>query len=565
MRWTLKPKPEQSKVRSLQEVLKVDTITATLLVQRGIETYDQARHFFRPELNDLHNPFLMKDMDIAVSRIERAMSEEESIMVFGDYDVDGTTAVALLSTFLDDIHDRVTTYIPDRYDEGYGISIKGIDYADDNDISLIIALDCGIKAIDQVEYAKSKGIDFIICDHHRPGENLPDAIAILNPKREDCNYPYKELCGCGVGFKLIQAITEKQGETVEDIGFYLDLVATAIAADIVPMTGENRALAHYGLQVINSSPRPGIKALLASKKKDQYNITDVVFTLAPRINAAGRMKHGLYAVDLLRETDYSSAVIAAEAIDGFNTERRELDKMITEEAINIIISAGEEECDSTVVYKENWHKGVLGIVASRLIETYYRPTIVLTLSNGLITGSVRSVKGFDVYNALEKCKSHLDRFGGHKYAAGLTLKPENLSAFKTDFEEVVASTIQADQKIPEITIDMEIEFDEITPKLHRILSQMAPFGPGNMTPVFMSRNLADTGYAKQVGELANHLKARFVHGHSIKKLGAIGFGLGKKMELLRNRKKVMAAYSIDENHWNGRIDLQLKLRDLKST
>ena len=564
MRWTLKPKPEHSKVRSIQDALKVDVITATLLVQRGIETYDQARNFFRPELSDLHDPFLMRGMDLAVDRIEHAISQQENIMVFGDYDVDGTTAVALLSSFLDGIHDRVTTYIPDRYEEGYGVSLKGIDYADDNEISLIIALDCGIKAIEQVKYAKSKGIDFIICDHHRPGADLPDAVAILNPKQENCPYPYKELCGCGVGFKLVQALSAKRGGSVEDISGYLDLVATAIAADIVPMTGENRVLAFYGLQVINSSPRPGIMAMLAGKKKDQYNISDVVFTLAPRINAAGRMKHGQYAVDLLKEPDFPNAVKAAEAIDGYNSERKELDKMITEEALDLISSQGEADRFSTVVYKEDWHKGVLGIVASRLIETFYRPTIVLTLSNGLITGSVRSVKGYDVYNALEKCKSHLDRFGGHKYAAGLTLKPENLAAFKADFEEVVSTTIQADQKIPELTIDMEIDFDNVTPKLHRILSQFAPFGPGNMTPVFMSKDLMDTGYAKQVGDQGKLLKATLVHGHSAQKLGAIGFGLGSSMNLITNRKKIMAAFSVEENHWNGRVNLQLKLRDLKS-
>ncbi len=563
MRWTLKPKPDPVKTQSLQQELKVDNITAALLVQRGIESYEQARLFFRPDLEDLHDPFLMKDMDKAVERIERAVSQQENILIYGDYDVDGTTAVAMLSSFLEGLHESVTTYIPDRYEEGYGISLKGIDYADDNGIGLIIALDCGIKAVNQVAYAKSKEIDFIICDHHRPGNELPDAVAILNPKQEECEYPYEELCGCGVGFKLMQAIVEKRGHDIEEIKGYLDLVCTAIAADIVPMTGENRTLAFHGLRLINSEPRPGIRAILAEKQKPEVDINVVVFTIAPRINAAGRMKHGQFAVDLLRESDHDKANELASAIDELNTDRKDQDRIITEEALQLIESDGETENHSTVVYKEHWHKGVLGIVASRLIETHYRPTIVLTQSNGEITGSVRSVKGFDVYNALEQCKSYLDRFGGHKYAAGLTLKPENLTGFKARFEEVVKNSLTPEQKIPEIKIDMEIDFDHITPKLYRILSQFSPFGPANMTPVFMTRNLFDTGYAKSVGENGAHLKATFIQRNSNQKLGGIGFGLGDKLHLLKSKQPLMVVFTIDENHWNGRTDLQLKIRDLK--
>jgi len=561
MRWTLKPKPEQLKVDALKEALQIDDIIATLLVQRGIDTYESAKTYFRPNIDDLHNPFLMKDMDKAVSRIEKAITNEENILVYGDYDVDGTTAVSLLSSYLLSKYPNVATYIPDRYKEGYGISYQGIDFANDNDFSLIIALDCGIKAIEKVDYAKEKGIDFIICDHHRPGDNIPDAVAVLDPKRSDCEYPYKELCGCGVGFKLIQALASKEGKTAEDLVEYLDLVATAIGADIVPVTGENRVLAYFGLQVINEAPRIGFKAIINQTKKEALTITDVVFIIAPRINAAGRMKHGQYAVNLLIETDLETAICFAQEIEAFNTDRRDADKRITEEALQQIEEQKEQKNFSTVVYHETWHKGVIGIVASRLTETYYRPTLVFTKSGDRLAASARSVKGFDVYNALEACSEHIEQFGGHKYAAGLTIKEENYEAFKQAFESVVSNSIEKHMMTPEVTVDTEISLDNITPKFYRILSQFAPFGPGNMTPVFMTSNLKDTGYGKCVGEGDKHLRVTVIQNKS--KLSGIGFGLGDKIELIRNRKPFKATFSIDENHWNGNVSLQMKLRDIK--
>ncbi|MBE9489445.1 MAG: single-stranded-DNA-specific exonuclease RecJ, partial [Bacteroidetes bacterium] len=545
MRWTLKPKPEVEKVEALQKVLQVDTITATLLIQRGIETYEDAKMFFRPSLDHLHDPFLMKDMDKAVARIEKAISNNENILVFGDYDVDGTTAVALMSSYLKTQQENIATYIPDRYDEGYGISYKGIDFAHDNDFSLIIALDCGIKAIDKIAYAKEKNIDFIICDHHRPGSILPNAIAVLDPKREDCEYPYKELCGCGVGFKLVQALASKDNKTIEDLAEYLDLVATAIGADIVPITGENRALAYFGLQVINSNPRPGIKAIINQVKKEELTITDVVFIVAPRINAAGRMKHGDYAVTLLTETDINLAITYASEIEEFNLDRRETDKQITKEALKQIEAQNEQKKFTTVVYDETWHKGVIGIVASRLIETYYRPTLVFTKSGDRLAASARSVSGFDVYNALEACAEHIEQFGGHKYAAGLTLKEENYKAFKQAFEDVVSKTIDKNQLTPEIKIETQIDLKDITPKFYRILKQFMPFGPGNMTPIFMTENLNDTGYGKCVGEDDNHLRITATQPQS-NKIVCIGFNLGDKEDLISNKKLFKAVYSIDE-------------------
>jgi len=425
MRWTLKPKPSEDKIKHLAQALNVEDFVATLLIQRGIETFEDAKNFFRPSLEHLHDLYLMKDMDKAVARIEQAIENQENILVFGDYDVDGTTAVSLVSSYLKSHYPNIATYIPDRYDEGYGISFKGIDFADDNGFSLIIALDCGIKSIDHIAYAKAKNIDFIICDHHRPGEFLPDAVAILDPKREDCFYPYDELCGCGVGFKFIQALGQNRNETIQDLVPYLDLVATAIAADIVPITGENRVLAYFGLQVINSDPRPGIKALVHQVKKKVLDITDVVFIISPRINAAGRIKHGNHAVELLTEFDFEQAQQFASEIEQYNADRKDLDKKITKEAFQQILENQEEERFSTVVFQEDWHKGVIGIVASRLIETYYRPTLVFTKSGDKYAASARSVKGFDVYNALDACAEHLEQFGGHMYAAGMTLKAEN--------------------------------------------------------------------------------------------------------------------------------------------
>ena len=525
MRWTLKPKPSEDKVKGLAQALKVEEFVARLLVQRGIETFDEARQFFRPTLADLHNPYLMKDMDKAVERIEMAIENQENILIFGDYDVDGTTAVSLVSSYLKTYYPNVATYIPDRYDEGYGISFKGIDYADDNGFSLIIALDCGIKSIDHVAYAKERNIDFIICDHHRPGAVLPEAVAILDPKREDCGYPYDELCGCGIGFKLIQALGENRNQTIEDLTSYLDLVATAIAADIVPMTGENRILANFGLQVINSDPRPGIKALIHQIKKKTLDITDVVFIIAPRINAAGRIKHGNHAVELLTEFDFEQAQQFASEIESYNSERKDLDKQITKEA-------------------------------------YYRPTLVFTKSGDKYAASARSVKGFDVYNALESCSEHLEQFGGHMYAAGMTLLEENYQTFKDAFEKVVEETIHPDCLTPEISIDAEINFSDITPKLVRILQQFEPFGPQNMTPVFLTKNVYDTGYAQKLGADEEHLKL-FVRQNNSEGMAAIGFGLGNKMEMTTDKKSFEAVYCIDENEWNGKTSVQLRLKDIK--
>ncbi len=569
MRWTLKAKPEQYQINQLVKELKVDDLIAQLLLQRGISTYQEAKKFFRPQLSHLHNPFLMKDMDIAVERIEAAIANEENILVYGDYDVDGTSSVALLSSYLLVDYPNVATYIPDRYDEGYGVSYKGIDFAEDNGFSLIIALDCGVKAIDKVAYAKEKGVDFIICDHHRPGVELPEAVAVLDPKRDDCTYPYDELCGCGVGFKLIQALASKKGETIEDLIPYLDLVATAIAADIVPITGENRVLAYFGLQVINSDPRIGFQAIINQIKKKQLTITDVVFTIAPRINAAGRMKHGQHAVDLLTETDLSQAEIFAKQIEEFNTDRKGLDKKITQEALLQVQENKEEDRVTSVVYNENWHKGVIGIVASRLIETYYRPTLVFTKSGDKLAASARSVKGFDVYNALEGCADFIEQFGGHKYAAGLTLLEDQYEGFKKQFEKVVSETIDVHLLTPEITVDAKIAFKEITPKLLRIISQFEPFGPGNMNPVFMTDNLKDTGYAKTVGEGDKHLKCTLKQSNSVsssgaeRSIGAIGFNLGSKKALVVNKQPFSAAFVLDENEWNGRTTLQLRLKDIK--
>ncbi len=563
MRWKLKPETNPQITSKLALELGVDNTLAKLLVNRGIKTFDEAKAFFRPSLSDLYNPYLMKDMDKAVERIEKAIIEGENILVYGDYDVDGTTSVSLVSSYLKTIYPNVATYIPDRYAEGYGISFQGIDYAEDNGITLIIALDCGIKAIDQVNYAKEKGIDFIICDHHRPGDKIPNAVAVLDPKRLDCNYPYKELCGCGVGFKLVQALASNRDQTIDDLVEYLDLVATAIAADIVPITGENRILAYFGLQVINQNPRTGIKAMIQQVKKEEFTITDVVFIIAPRINAAGRIKHGNYAVELLTEMDFDTAVKFASEIEKNNTDRKELDKTITIEALQQIEENKEQENFSTVVYAENWHKGVIGIVASRLIETYYRPTLIFTKSGDKLAASARSVKGFDVYEALEQCSEFIEQFGGHKYAAGLTLEPSNYENFKAKFEEVVKNTLPEELRTPEISIDAEINLDEVTPKFFRILKQLEPFGPQNMKPAFMSGGLRDNGYGKKVGADETHLKLNIFQGSNQKTYNAIGFSMGEKHQITTNGNSFKAVFNIDENHWNGNTSLQLLLKDIE--
>lgn len=562
MRWTLKPSVDEHKVQHLVDALAVDRSIAHLLVQRGIETFEEAKAFFRPKIEDLHNPFLMKDMDKAVERIERALATNERILVYGDYDVDGTTSVALMATYLETKTDQIATYIPDRFEEGYGVSYKGIDYAIDNDFTLIVALDCGVKAVDKVQYAKDKGVDFIICDHHRPGDKLPQAVAVLDPKRADCTYPFKELCGCGVGFKLIHALGHNQGESLKDFLPYLDLVATAIGADIVPIVGENRILAYHGVRVMNASPRPGFQALIKNIKKTTLTIADVVFVIAPRINAAGRMKHGNYAVSLLKESNITQAELVAQEIESFNTTRRALDQNITKEALAQIEELNETECSSTVVYDSSWNKGVIGIVASRLIETYYRPTLVFTKSGDLLTASARSVRGFDVYEALQNCSKYIEQFGGHKYAAGLSIKEQNFRAFKQAFENEVDKTLAVHLRTPELLIDAEIQLSAVTPKFYRILKQFAPFGPQNMAPVFMTSDVVDTGYAKCVGEEDKHLKISLAQ-HNGEPINGIGFGLGDKLPYVANKSTFSIAYAIDENQWNGRISLQLKLKDIK--
>ena len=541
--------------------LGVNKIIATLLVQRGINTFSEAKDFFRPSLKNLHDPFLMKDMDKAVARVLQAIENQENIMVFGDYDVDGTTSVALVSSYLQSHYPNVCTYIPDRYAEGYGVSYQGIDFADDNNISLIIALDCGIKSIEHVKYAKDKKIDFIICDHHRPGAQIPDAAAVLDPKRDDCDYPYKELCGCGVGFKLLQALAPHFNQNIKHLIPYLDLVATAIGADIVPITGENRILAKFGMDVINQNPRPGIKAILKNQKS-HYTITDIVFTVAPRINAAGRMKHGIYAVELLTKFDELDAEIAANEIDQYNSQRRVKDQDITKEALQQIIELNEEHRYSSVVYQHNWHKGVIGIVASRLTETYYRPTLVFTKSGDKLAASARSVKNFDVYNALEACAEHIIQFGGHMYAAGLTIAEEKYQDFKEAFEKVVRETMKDEWREPELDIDMEINFEDIDDKTIRILKQFEPFGPENLSPLFMTKNLKDTGFAKAIGKNKEHLSAQITQDGFIK-YQAVGFGMANHLNTLQNKYPFNAVYSIDENEFRGQKSLQLRLRDLQ--
>ena len=557
-KWTLQ-KSDENLVENLSAELKVNKIVAHLLVLRGISTYEQAEKFFRPDIKDLHDPFLMKGMKDAVDRIELAIKKGEKILVYGDYDVDGTTSVSMMYSFLSRFSEKMGYYIPDRYDEGYGISFKGIDYAQSHDYSLIISLDCGIRAVKQVEYASNKNIDFIICDHHTPGLNIPRAISILNPKQLDCDYPYKELSGCGVGFKLIQAYSEKNNIDFTEIAEYLDLLVVSIGADIVEMTGENRIMAYYGLKLINSSPRTGIKALMIkSGKTGTFSISDVVFGIAPRINAAGRIEHGKRAVEILIEEDTEKVKILADGIENYNLHRKELDKNITEEALDMI----DQNKKSTVVFSADWHKGVVGIVASRLIESHYKPTIVLSEKDDELTGSARSVKGFDLYNALLQCEHLLEKFGGHKYAAGLTVKKSNLDAFIKEFEKVVSKSITSDQLEPEIEVDMEIDIKNVTPKLYRIIKQFAPFGPKNRTPNFVSRGVQDCGYGKKVGSDKSHLRL-VLNTAEDQTITSIGFGMADCFEKTNENKKFDICYTIDENKWQGKTSLQIKLKDLK--
>jgi len=563
MRWTLLENKTLSQVKDLQHSIGVDEHIAQLLVKRGVTTFEDAKRFFRPALDQLHDPFLMKGMAEACLCILQKREERKPIMVYGDYDVDGTTSVALMSTYLKSLDLEVLSYIPDRYEEGYGVSYKGIDCAKANGIDLIIALDCGIKAVDKVSYAKSLGIDFIICDHHRPGDVVPQAMAVLDPKQQDCTYPYDELCGCGVGFKLVQALQSKLGQPQKDIYKYLDLVATAIGSDIVPITGENRILAHFGLKLINAKKRPAFIAILDNIKKKELTITDVVFMIGPRINAAGRMKHGLLATELLCETDVEKVEALAKDIEAYNASRKETDRSITEEALQLIKDQNEEDRYTTVVYQPHWHKGVIGIVASRLTETYYRPTLVFTKSGQKLAASARSVNGFDVYDALEGASEFIEQFGGHKYAAGLSLEESNFEKFKAKFEDVVKSTIAPELLTPVLTYDAEIQFEDITPKFIRILKQFAPFGPRNMKPTFVSRTIKTTGFVKALGEEEAHLKANLVQNGKV--VSAIGFGLGEKIELMQGETSFDIIYTIEENEWNGNVSLQLNLKDLQKS
>lgn len=561
-RWVQAAQNDQETTESLAQQLNIDNSLARVLVQRGISSFDEARNYFRPQLDDLHDPFLIKDMEKAIARIDHALASDESIMIYGDYDVDGTTSVALAYSFFSQFTDRITYYIPDRHKEGYGVSTAGIDYASANNFSLIIALDCGIKSNDKVSYAKKLGIDFIICDHHLPGEELPEAVAVLDPKRSDCTYPFKELAGCGIGFKLAQAYALTHDLPKDSYEQYMDLVMVSIAADIVPVTGENRILAHHGLIKLNTRPCLGLKALMQSTGRDKdFTLTDIVFSIAPRINAAGRMDHANEAVKMLLCNEDDLAREQSLFINLQNTERKTSDQNTTAEALAII-----EDCEiqinrkTTVVYNQNWNKGVIGIVASRLTEKYYRPTVVLTESNGLLTGSARSVAGFDLYEALSGCADLLVQFGGHKFAAGLTMKPENIDYFSDRFERVVAESITEDLLCPELIIDTEINFSQIDGKFQRIIAQMAPFGPDNPTPVFVTHNVFCAGNPYIVG--AKHLKLNVKQQNSVT-FDSIGFGLAELQNEIQPNRPFSICYTIEENVWKEQKRLQLNLKAIK--
>jgi len=561
-RWAEIPLTTPELIPELQASLQINEVLARLLVLRGVHNYDEAHDFFRPNIHHLHDPFLMQDMEQAIERIEKAIAQQEKILVFGDYDVDGTTAVALVYRFFSKYYDQLEYYIPDRYLEGYGISYKGIDYAAENNFSLIIALDCGIKSVDHVAYAKAKGVDFIICDHHLPGRNLPDAVAVLDPKRADCSYPYKELAGCGIGFKLIQAYTQKNDLPFEDLEAYLDLVAVSIAADIVPIDGENRTLAWFGMKRLNEQPCAGLAALRSiAKQKPYYTLSDAVFQLGPRINAAGRIADAKQAVRLLSCNNQPEALEIAKLIDVHNDERRGHDSDITEQALTQLESGVDFKTrKSTVVFNEGWHKGVIGIVASRLTEKYYRPTVVLTQSNGVVAGSARSVMGFDLYEALLACTDLLEQFGGHKYAAGLTMKVENVPAFQQRFEEVVTASISDELLVQEISIDSPLNLAQIDAKFFRILSQFEPFGPKNMSPIFIASGVELAGAIGIVGE--THLKMQVKQGDS-NVFDCIGFGLGKLKEALLRSNSFDMCFSIEENSWKDRRNIQLNIKDIR--
>lgn len=560
--WVIKPQPSDEIVRQLVEKVWLSKPLATILAQRGISNFEQARSFFRPELNQLHDPFLMKDMELAVSRIILAIENQEKILVFGDYDVDGTTAVAMVYDFLKPICPDIGYYVPDRYVEGYGISTQGIDYAFEQGYSLVIALDCGIKAVEKVEYAVSKNIDFIICDHHLPGDVLPKAVAVLDPKRADCNYPFKELSGCGIGFKLLQALSSRLKINQELLFEYLDLLVVSIAADMVPIVDENRTFAYFGLKKLQEAPRLGLSCLLGETKREALNISTIVFQIAPKINASGRLEHAAQSVDLLVSKDKNRVEAISDAIAKLNDTRKKTDQTVTQQAVELIRKNGEEQCFSTVVYHPDWHKGVLGIVASRLIETFYRPTLVLTDGNeGEISGSARSIKDFDLYEVIDECSELLTRYGGHKFAAGLTMKKENFEAFKMKFEELVRQKIKPIQRKPSIEIDTELDFSEIDDKFLRILKQIGPFGPENMTPLFLTRNLKG-GNFRLMGKNNEHISLTLMDANGVQHY-AVGFGFGSCFKEFKFSQNFDVIYSIEENHWKDKVNLQFILRDVR--
>ena len=584
-KWILHQPVDKQQVADIVKVLNIDENLATLLVQRGITNYEEAKTFFRPSLSQLHDPFLMKDMDKAVERVMRAINDGEKVLIYGDYDVDGTTAVAVVYTYLKPFFKKkkIEFYIPDRYEEGYGISIKGIDYAADNGFKLVIALDCGIKAVERIEYANQRGVDFIICDHHRAGDVIPNAVAVLDAKRPDCHYPYDELSGCGVGFKLVTALSMKGLGTTEEVYELLDLLAVSIAADIVPITGENRVLAYFGLKQLNKKPRPGIEAILQHaniyrRDEDQLDedenvltreltISDLVFLIGPRINAAGRIAKASDSVRLLLADKKDHAEKLAASINDLNDERREFDNRITEEALGMI-DADEvlRDAKSTVVFNERWHRGVIGIVASRLTDYYYRPTIVLTRANGLVTGSARSIKNFDIYDAIDNCSDLLEHFGGHKYAAGLSMKPENLPEFRRRFEAYVAEHLVDEDFVPEMEVDLKIKFSDITSKFMRILNQFAPFGPGNMAPVFWTDNVIDAGGSRPVGG-HRHLKLTVSQvgdaEQGVAPFSGIAFQKGDLFDRIHNGEPFSICYHLEYNTWQGKTNLQLNVKDIK--
>ena len=571
-KWTVREPGNPEKVDRLATELGVDRVLAELLVQRGVETFQEARAFFRPSLEDLHDPFLMKDMDKAVERLHEAITKGQKILVYGDYDVDGTTAVALVYSFVRRFTKRVEYYIPDRYDEGYGVSYKGLDWASDNGIDLLITLDCGIKAIEKVEYARSKGIDVIICDHHLPENELPGAVAVLDPKREDCHYPFDDLCGCGVGFKFVQGYSIKYGIDFETLEPLLDLQVVSIASDLVSMVGENRVLAHFGLKRLNENPRKGLLAMLSLAKLEPGHVTidDIVFKIGPRINAAGRMESGRLAVELLTAMDDRSAFQIGEKINDNNNERKNIDREITQEALTqealemVANGTALETENVTIVYNPTWNKGVVGIVASRLVEAYYKPTVVLTKSNGFITGSARSVAGFDLYASIESCADLLENFGGHVYAAGLTMKEENLEEFCKRMNQFVSGNITKQELTPVVDIDARLDFSQITPKFFRILKQFQPFGPGNANPVFLTDDVYDAGNGRKVGAGGVHLKLDLMQeSQPYRQIPAIGFNMADFYDHIKAGNPIDVCYSIVENFYRGSSTLQLRLKDMR--